>query len=784
MKHLLLVAALLCVLAPAGLAQAPIGEIGLYTDASRESYCVSGTGIYPMEMFVWARPTTPNGLMAVEFAIQYPANVAPGAATISDSASVYLGNPRDGITIAFLGCQSDWLWVARQTVYVMNQDPSWAVLVKNPNEMFNPGPIACDCSLGYPIAPLEKLTNLCFNFCTSNFDTPFIMSVAKIDAQNLNVVFSEKVTPESAGNIASYTLYDKSTASETVPILSAAYQPDSMSVHLALGGPILAGRPYLLEARDILDLRGSAGTSTKGFGDLPNLVLASMISIPYLKNPCDSLDVTFQIRNSGVGQAGPFDIDVDWTADVMGLTHDASLGHYDFAGLAPGATLSLHYTYAWPDTSRIVNMVIVTLDPLDLMPESRESDNVEKSNWVEDYSANHLKVADVPGDQGKFVRFEFETIAFSYADVMYNPFIQYDIYRKDPGVWTLLATIPENGSHRYSVELATLADSTEDQGICWSVFKVRTKARRIMLNGAIQYFESCPDSGYSVDNLPPAAPQGLWASMLPGGLKVSWHANPEPDVAKYALYRSIDPDFTPAPDNRLATIAGALEYLDETWYPGSNYYYKLRAKDFAGNEGPWASTLPDQYVATLLKSYSAALKEAAIELAWTLSVFDGNGRFAVSRAAGAGAGFREIPAPGVTRAGLDFTFIDESVAGGESYRYRVAYVAAGATQVLFETEAIKAPELPLTLYQNFPNPFNPSTTIRYYLPVAGLVRLDVFDASGKLIVTLVDKQAAKGAYVAEWKGKNASGAQVRSGVYFYRLVTREKTLTHKMVLLR
>lgn len=783
MKHLILAAALLCALAPAGFAQAPIGEMGLYADANRESSCVSGTGIYPVEMYVWARPTTPNGLMAVEFAIQYPANVAPGAATISDSASVYLGNPRDGITIAFLDCQSAWLWVAHQTVYVMNQDPSWAVLVKDPTEPFNPGIIGCDCSLGYPIAPLEKLTNLCFNFCTTNFDTPFIMNVAQVDAQNLNVVFSEKVTPESAGDIGNYTLYDKSTASETVPILSAAYQPDSMSVHLALGGPILAGRPYLLEARDIIDLQGSAGTSTKGFGDVPNLAVASMISIPYLKDPCDSLDVTFQMRNSGVGQAGPFDINIDWTTDPQGLTRDVPLGHYDFAGLAPGATLSLHYTYAWPDTSRIVNLVLVTLDPLDLMPESRESDNVEKSNWVEDYSANHLKVADVPGDQGKLVRFEFETVALLLPPSD-NPFIQYDIYRKDPGGWTLLTTVPEDGSHKYGVQLATLADSTEDQGINWSVFKVSTKAKRLMQGNAIQYFESCPDSGYSVDNLPPQAPTGLWASMLPGGLKVSWHANPEPDVAKYALYRSIYPDFAPAPENRLATIAGALEYLDETWYPGSNYYYKLRAKDCAGNEGPWASTLPDQYVATLLKSYTAALKEAAIELAWTLSVFDGNGRFAVSRADGAGADFREIPASGVTRTGLDFTFVDESVAGGESYRYRVAYVAAGATQVLFETETIKAPELPLTLYQNFPNPFNPSTTIRYYLPVAGRVRLDVFDASGKLVVTLVEKQMAKGAHVAEWKGRNTIGSQVRSGVYFYRLVTREKTLTHKMVLLR
>lgn len=783
MKHLLLFVVSLCVLAPAGLAQAPIGEIGLYADTNRDTCCVSGTGFYSVEMYVWARPTTPNGLRAVEFAIQYPSNVAPSTITMTGNLSISLGNPQNGISICYHDCESGWNWAMHQTIYVMNQDPSWAVLTKDPATTQI---LACDCRMNSQVGPLQKLTNLCFNFCTSNFDTPFIMNVVKIDAQNLNVVFSEKVTPESAGNIANFALYDKSTESTTVPILSAAYQSDSASVNLALGGPILAGRPYLLDARNIVDMHGSACNSKKGFGDLPNLAFASKIYSTSVKVPCGNLlDVTFQIKNDGVGPAGPFDLDVDWTADVWGLTRDASLGHHHFDGLAPGATLSLHYTYAWPDTSRIVNFVLVTLDPLNLMPESTETDNTDQSaNWTESYSANHLKVTDVPGDQGKLVRFEFQTLAFSLVDVGYDPFIQYDIYRRDPSGWTLLTTIPEDGNRKYSVELATLADSTEDQGMRWSVFKVSTKAKRIMKDVPLQYFDSCPDSGYSVDNLAPRAPQGLSASMLESGITLRWTANPETDVAKYVLYRDIDPNFTPAPGNRIATIVGALEYFDGDWHPGSSYCYKLRAKDCAGNEGPCACTLPDQYVATLLKSYAATPKEAAIELTWTLSILDEGIRFAVYRAAGEGADFVEISAADVSRTGLAFTFVDGSVAGGESYRYRVAYVAGGTTHVLFETETIRTPELPLTLYQNFPNPFNPATTIRYYLPGADRVRLQVFDASGKLVATLVDAQQQKGSHTAEWKGANASGAQVRSGVYFCRLATRAQTLTHKMVLLR
>jgi hypothetical protein len=608
---------------------------------------------------------------------------------MNGDVGLYIGNPHDGVSIAYRDCQSGWQWPMHQTIWVMNQDPGWAVLV---HDQYNAQIVASDCSLGNPISPLHKLTNLCFNFCTSNFDIPFIMSVTKIDAQNLNVVFSEKATPLSAGSIANYTLYDKSTESATVPILSAAYQSDSVSVHLALGAPILSGRPYLLEARHIVDLQGSVGNSTKGFGDLPNLTVSSKIIVPPFKDPCGNLlDVTFQIENTGVGQAGPFDLDIVWSADIKGLTHDAPLGHYHLDGLAAGATRSLHYTYAWPDTSRIVNEVIVTLDPLGLMPESNETDNTEWSDAIEDYTANHLRVTDVPGDQGKLVLFEFENVIYPPAEVPRDPFIQYDVYRRDPGGWTFITTIPEDGHHRYSVEIATLADSTESQGVYWSVFRVLTKARP-MMGGPVRYFTSCPDSGYSVNNMDP--------------------------------------------------------------------------------------------VATLLKGFTAALKQASVELTWTLSVYDEGVRFNVYRADGPGADFIEIPAAQVSRSGLAFTFVDGSVAGGESYRYRVASVAAGTTHVLFETETIKTPELPLTLYQNFPNPFNPATTIRYYLPGADRVRLQVFDASGKLVATLVDAQQQRGSHAAEWKGANAGGAQVRSGVYFCRLATHEKTLTHKMVLLR
>jgi flagellar hook assembly protein FlgD len=93
--------------------------------------------------------------------------------------------------------------------------------------------------------------------------------------------------------------------------------------------------------------------------------------------------------------------------------------------------------------------------------------------------------------------------------------------------------------------------------------------------------------------------------------------------------------------------------------------------------------------------------------------------------------------------------------------------------------------MPLTLNQNHPNPFNPSTTISYYLPAASEVTLDVYDSSGRLVSRLVDGATQeRGTHEVAWRGVDTAGRQASSGVYFYRLVSGKETISKKMVLLR
>lgn len=83
------------------------------------------------------------------------------------------------------------------------------------------------------------------------------------------------------------------------------------------------------------------------------------------------------------------------------------------------------------------------------------------------------------------------------------------------------------------------------------------------------------------------------------------------------------------------------------------------------------------------------------------------------------------------------------------------------------------------LYDNYPNPFNPSTIIKYEIAKAGLVTIKVYDAVGREVSTLLNKEMQPGTYQSVW---NASG--VSSGIYFYKITAGDFSQTKKMALVK
>jgi len=96
-----------------------------------------------------------------------------------------------------------------------------------------------------------------------------------------------------------------------------------------------------------------------------------------------------------------------------------------------------------------------------------------------------------------------------------------------------------------------------------------------------------------------------------------------------------------------------------------------------------------------------------------------------------------------------------------------------------------SPETPgnsAVLQQNFPNPFNPATTIQFELATPSVVKLSIHDLAGRHVATLLEGLESAGAHTLVWNGRNGSGQAVGSGVYYYRLNSTDLTLTRKMVL--
>ncbi len=111
----------------------------------------------------------------------------------------------------------------------------------------------------------------------------------------------------------------------------------------------------------------------------------------------------------------------------------------------------------------------------------------------------------------------------------------------------------------------------------------------------------------------------------------------------------------------------------------------------------------------------------------------------------------------------------------QEYRYKIAIRQKTAVSV----EPSNEDPVKFSLSQNFPNPFNPTTTIRYSVEDAGNVTLTVYNLMGQQVATLVNKQQNSGDFNVTW-----DASDVASGMYYYQLVSNGQTITRKMTLIK
>ncbi len=171
MKRMVMIATGLLLLAGSAFAQPFPGlpdtaYVGLFADTGHSVRTVTFGGAPAIfHWYIFWLPST-RGLMAAEFKISAPSNVAGVTTVAKDPAiTVELGTLTAGISIAFHAdsCQSDWVWSHHLTSFLLNATQSQIELIEHPT-LDPPAYQVATCELGYPIEPVKRLTHLYLNW--------------------------------------------------------------------------------------------------------------------------------------------------------------------------------------------------------------------------------------------------------------------------------------------------------------------------------------------------------------------------------------------------------------------------------------------------------------------------------------------------------------------------------------------------------------------------------------------------------------------------------------------
>ena len=194
---------------------------------------------------------------------------------------------------------------------------------------------------------------------------------------------------------------------------------------------------------------------------------------------------------------------------------------------------------------------------------------------------------------------------------------------------------------------------------------------------------------------------------------------------------------------------------------------------------------PDAPLPVELSSFTAKASNDQVQLNWETKTEVNNFGFEVERTSVVNnenktwqkIGF--VEGNGNSNSPKEYSFVDKVLQSG-NFSYRLKQIDTDG-QFEYSPEVNVVIEVPTdyALEQNFPNPFNPSTTIKFSIPEAGMVKLTVYNLLGQEVKTLVDEQRQAGSYTELF---NASG--LNSGVYFYELRVNEFVITKKMQLLK
>lgn len=231
----------------------------------------------------------------------------------------------------------------------------------------------------------------------------------------------------------------------------------------------------------------------------------------------------------------------------------------------------------------------------------------------------------------------------------------------------------------------------------------------------------------------------------------------------------------------------------------------------AVEEGSPGNIQGDTHLPVELTSFTAVGSDGQVSLKWVTQSELNNQGFVLERSTDKNGIYQTIASyehdtalrgAGNSSSTINYSYIDETVFNGNTYWYKlidvdfngvrtshpvisaVPHVSSADIGIVDNSELPKS----FALKGNYPNPFNPETTISFDIPETENdlvnVNLSVYNMLGQQMITLINEPLAANSYQAKWYGKDSKGSFVPTGIYFYMLKTENYVSSHKMMLIK
>ncbi len=217
-------------------------------------------------------------------------------------------------------------------------------------------------------------------------------------------------------------------------------------------------------------------------------------------------------------------------------------------------------------------------------------------------------------------------------------------------------------------------------------------------------------------------------------------------------------------------------------YTLANIYAKNTSNaPYGDNWLPSKEPIDYSIIPVELNSFSATVQNDKVVLKWKTATETNNSGWSVERSKD-NAEWKSItfvPGAGTTTLIKEYSYTDKNLQSG-TYNYRLKQIDLDGTFEYSSIQTAKVEMIPQEYsLKNFPNPFNPSTTIKYALPKDSKVQIIIYNTLGEKVANVVDLQQEAGVYETTFDAGNLT-----SGIYLYQLITDEKVLTEKMMLVK